>query len=355
LDNILTEVLSDGDAQLQGNKSMPAFYVILNGITEVLIARHECRRFVELSSDHTNPVGQTLEEWLDTAYARMAKCSSEDSLEWRMLYTDISFAMAIASCRADPVTTILAEDAVCHLDKAIILAGAPGEGRHELILELISAIQAQYLPTNGLAGYGNLLSSHSRLDVLACTTAQAHITRLDHTPSFISFVSELSRHPFVLSGFAKDYPALTDRPWSSAAYLRSVAGPGRQIPVEVGIDYRTDDWTQKLMSWDAFLSHLSTPETNGEVLYLAQHDLFKQFPVLANDISVPDYAYASLPANSDYPNYQPPRNDEQLVMNVWLGPRGAISPAHTDPFHNFYSTCEYFFPRYLSINPPQRK
>lgn len=121
--------------------------------------------------------------------------------------------------------------------------------------------------------------------------------------------------------------------WASTGYLRSIAGPGRLVPIEVGSDYRNDDWTQKMMVWDDFLTVLDSQEcvhqNKPDVLYLAQHDLMKQFPALRADIVVPDYIYAALECPADFPGYMPPGNDDQLVINAWLGPGGTVSPAHT--------------------------
>lgn len=111
------------------------------------------------------------------------------------------------------------------------------------------------------------------------------------------------------------------------------------------------------MPWEEFLrrigmeSKMDLPidiiERNGygtedchvpeEVLYLAQHTLLTQFPALRSDIMVPDYAYASLPSPSTFSAYRPPGNDEQLVINAWLGPKGTVSPAHT--VIGFHAPC----------------
>lgn len=108
------------------------------------------------------------------------------------------------------------------------------------------------------------------------------------------------------------------------------------MPVEVGSDYRRDDWTQQLMDWEDFLLALQSngnekdeADKGRRSLYLAQHSLFNQFPRLRADFELPPYVYAAPPAPPDYEGYEPPGNDEQLVANAWIGPRGTISPAHT--------------------------
>jgi lysine-specific demethylase 8 len=152
---------------------------------------------------------------------------------------------------------------------------------------------------------------------------------------------------------------MQEHPWASTDYLRFVAGPGRIVPIEIGSDYRNDDWTQTLMDWDDFLTALDSQglehQNKHDVLYLAQHNLLKQFLALRTDVIVPDYIYASVSPPVDFPGYEPPANDEQLVINAWLGPGGTVSPAHTvcsitkilnaevltvysaqDPYFNFY-------------------
>lgn len=156
--------------------------------------------------------------------------------------------------------------------------------------------------------------------------ARQPVPRFDAPPSLASFQRSFASRPFIVPGHASDWPALNEHPWNSTHYLRTVSGPGRVVPVEVGSDYRTDDWSQKIMRWDDFLTSLNQP--SSEVLYLAQHNLFLQFPNMREDMIVPDYVYSCPDSSESFPDYKPPTNDEQLILNVWLGPKGTISPAH---------------------------
>ncbi|KIL69641.1 hypothetical protein M378DRAFT_68924 [Amanita muscaria Koide BX008] len=261
----------------------------------------------------------------------MASASSPAALyQWRCLHTDSSIIRSIMSLnKAAPL------EAVSSLDTAIIISGATGINRLQLVQDLIQEIQNRYIPRPQFSGQFNY-PIRGAIPVVQPESAALSISRLDSPPSLLTFQSRYYQEPFIVPGYAKDWPAMQEHPWRSAAYLRSISGAGRVVPVEIGEDYRSDDWSQKLVSWDDFLSTLDfvdQPCSNGtKTMYLAQHNIFMQFPVLHADIMVPDYVYADL-SNS---NHVAPENDEGLVTNAWLGPRGTISPAHTDPYYNMY-------------------
>lgn len=217
-------------------------------------------------------------------------------------------------------------EAISTLDHAIIIAGAPG--RLDIVLHIIREIQSNLLHESLLKTV-NLSVRPSDHAPKAMVDTVPSIS----PPSFLSFQSKFSKSPFVLRNYAHDWPAMQGRPWRSVAYLRSVAGPGRVVPVEIGHDYRSETWKQKIMPWDDFLSTLDfedqpVSDPAGDMLYLAQHDLTAQFPSLRDDINVPDYVYASL-TSSEYLKYRQPLNDDNILFNTWLGPEGTMSPAHT--------------------------
>ncbi|KAI0831717.1 Clavaminate synthase-like protein [Trametes gibbosa] len=277
------------------------------------------------------------------AHSAMASSLPQETSEWRCIYTDgcilLAYVDVLDFWRSGNAAYVFA--AIAHLDHAIVIAGAAGDGRLDLIIDLIEAIQSECLHFTA-ADY----APHSAASPLheprtvrqSFPTAGKKVSFLDDPPSLATFASRLSREPFVLSGYLEDWPALNDHPWRSLDYLRSVAGPGRVVPVEVGSDYRNDDWSQRMMSWDDFLDSLGAtpPNEPRQMLYLAQHNLFKQFPALQRDIILPDYAYSAMNPPDNYSQYAPPRNEEQMVLNAWLGATGTFSPAHTDPFFNLY-------------------
>jgi lysine-specific demethylase 8 len=249
------------------------------------------------------------------------------------LYTDAAILKSLAD-----VSATTAIQSLGTLDRAIIVCGIAG-GRLDMILSLISAIQRHYFSTPSPTFTVKVVSQPFRKE-LRLLSSHHKIVCLSESPSVMTFQSNLANGPFIIRGYAQDWPAMREHPWRSAAYLRFISGPGRIVPVEVGKDYRADGWTQKLMPWDDFLSTLDLIDQNSpqstECYYLAQHNLFMQFPALRDDIIIPDYVYSSL-TSRDFPMYRPPGNDEQLVLNTWVGPGGTVSPAHTVGFGFSYS------------------
>ncbi|KAF8628439.1 hypothetical protein AX15_003955 [Amanita polypyramis BW_CC] len=258
------------------------------------------------------------------AHTTMSSAPSQAALyQWRRLHTDACIINAILLL-GNPTPL----EAVASLDTAIIISGATGKDRLHIIHSLIKDIQIRHAPSPLFTNWSNY-PVKSVTDVDRLESAAHCILQLENYPSLLAFQKTYFKSPFVLRGYAKEWPAVQEHPWRSANYLRSIAGAGRIVPVEIGGDYRLGDWSQKIVRWDEFLSTLDFVDqpcpNNTEVMYLAQHNLFMQFPALWADIMIPDYVYADLNA----PDYTPPANDERLVINIWVGPRGTLSPAHT--------------------------
>ena len=275
-----------------------------------------------------------LDNFVNEAYTQLSSLGVP-SLCWSRLFTDACIWRTLADILLnDDVRGDAASTCVARLDRAIIVAGPSGHGRLELIHDLIYLIQTDFLDFRSSLDRSfrsPRLINLTIPNIILPKTSVKPIPRLDTPPSFASFVSKYSKAPFIIPGYTKDWPAVNEHPWLSQDYLRAVTGPGRVVPVEVGVDYRRDDWTQAMMSWDDFLSAIFSPDDpkhKKPVLYLAQHNLFRQFPALRNDMIVPDYVYAELPPTEDYPAYRQPGNEDNLVVNAWFGPKGTVSPAH---------------------------
>jgi len=163
----------------------------------------------------------------------------------------------------------------------------------------------------------------------------------------------MGKVPVVIRQALEDWPALNR--WPNTQYLLSVAGL-RTIPVEIGKHYLASEWRQKLMLFSEFLQlmfcdkndkNVESNNSNEEQVwthYLAQHDLLRQIPALAKDISTPEYCVAL--------------SSRIQSINCWFGPAGTITPLHTDRYHNFL--CQvvgrkyvrlYFHDQKLSLYP----
>lgn len=264
------------------------------------------------------------------------------------------------------------ETSVGRLDRVLIIAGAPG--RVDLVLALIEHVQETHLPrTPPAPGPKTEATSSPRRAKRArhdgppaSPLAPNEIPRLATAPSLSAYLKLWLDQPFILPGHLVEagWPALVDpsRRWKDGHYLLRAGGRGRVVPVEIdaaqqdgegcggGGGYTDAGWGQALLPWDEFLARagflrrvddeegLAKAPTAPErpPLYLAQHDLFFQFPGLARDILTPDYVYASPPIAPDA-TYQPPATESGVLTNVWVGDAGRGSPAHTDPFYNCYA------------------
>lgn len=270
-----------------------------------------------------------------------------------------------SSCpKIDPKREEWLLDGIKQLDLAIIVAGVPGRGRRRAVLALIEVLQS-------LLGESQDKSSSKKHKIEQVNGGseqhkppelRAHlpVPELPEPPSLESFLLRHHQAPFVLRNFAADWPALqpcSSSPgrsrWASSDYMLQVAGGrGRIVPCEVGGQYTDEGWGQQMLPWEMFLTRIgwdeqSSPATKDQpMLYLAQHTLFQQFPELEQDIIPPDYVYPSLPAPKHMPEYTAPTKtiddddetsvEETVVNYIWLGPKGTVSPAHTDPYFNCY-------------------
>jgi hypothetical protein len=257
----------------------------------------------------------SMDAFLHTAHAGMPAA--------RMTYIDACVLTALARASSG-LHADVARECISTLDHAVIIAGAATDDArrdyvvHDVIRQLQSVLS--WRPPSSavfVADSAPVSRPLSRNGIPALATL----------PSILTAPEQWSRAPFVVPGHARHWPAMHH--WASLAYLFSVTGPGRIVPVEVGDDYRSDDWSQKLISWEDFLSSLDPSPISAhrqhQTIYLAQHSLLTQFPQLRQDIILPDIVYASLDS-PDSPAYVPPSD---VILNAWLGPKGTISPAHT--------------------------
>lgn len=151
--------------------------------------------------------------------------------------------------------------------------------------------------------------------------------------------SPTAHTPLIIENAIQHWPALSERPWNNPAYLlKRTLGGRRLVPIETGRSYTDSGWGQKISTFKDFMK---TYMLNNEIVspsqqhtgYLAQHDLFAQIPSLRADISIPDFCYCD-PAPNPPPHVKETPKLEDPLLNAWFGPKGTISPLHTDPYHN---------------------
>lgn len=296
---------------------------------------------------------------------------SEVPDHWRRLYMDATLLHVVSILLNDtPLKEADLLELVRLLDMANIVTAYFQKGREEVLFSLLTLVQSELpLPNNEhppeppfkkRRKHGKspvepsplpspLLSSKPTL-LLGIKTIKTYTQ--DEAPDMTDLSSRTQ--PFIVKGGISDWPAVssTGTRWSDPAYLLKIAGRGRIVPVEIGSSYTAEGWSQQMLSFEDFLikikwddaigsaesdNHgLPNGDTQEPILYLAQHDLFQQFPELAADIIVPDYVFADPGPPEYFPDYQPPNVASGYTKNAWMGPKNTYSPAHTDPYYNCY-------------------
>lgn len=275
-------------------------------------------------------------------------------------------------------------------DSAIIFAGAPL--RRGLIDELLGTLTKQLQASEGAtspdesytsspankrrrlnSGGASKRSGAKDLSFFLSTTPSQPLPCLDSSrsivrlkaPSLSAFGKHLNhvRTPLVITGSIHHWPAVDD--WKDPQHwLNNTHGGRRLVPVELGRSYTDEGWGQKIMPFGDYLrkhvlrtedsdchsnkennggninnAHLSDASGTSEAAqplkgYLAQHDLLGQIPALRNDITIPDYCYLEPPRANTSDDNDDDDHSAEPQLNIWLGPGGTISPAHTDPHEN---------------------
>ncbi|KAB8349667.1 hypothetical protein FH972_023685 [Carpinus fangiana] len=216
---------------------------------------------------------------------------------------------------------------------------------------------------------------------ISCDDAMAkhmpHVVPSVCAPSLSMFAQHLavtSPSPIIIQNALDYWPAMSR--WQDPRYwLFRTHGGRRRVPVEWGRSYVDQGWGQSIVPFGEFLhSELlnpaedqdkdgvtSTPDLSSETTggrrvrqgYLAQHDLLSQIPALRKDIAIPDYCYCSAnAAEDDEDDEEGDAEVKEPLLNIWLGPAGTVSPAHTDPHHNLLA--QVFGSKYVRLFSPEQ-
>lgn len=142
-----------------------------------------------------------------------------------------------------------------------------------------------------------------------------------------------NQKPILIKNSMDHWPALEK--WKDMDYLIAKAG-SRTVPIELGSQYTSENWSQNLIKFEDFVRNyvLKNIKDSEDVAYLAQHDLFDQIPELKNDICQPEYIL-----------------DKSPRIKAWFGPKGTVSPLHTDPTHNLL--CQILGSKKIILASPE--
>ncbi|KAG0372441.1 hypothetical protein BGX24_000248 [Mortierella sp. AD032] len=287
----------------------------------------------------------------DKETANIASQQEQGKLEMTKMLEEESLKLAIAVC-----------------DNVLVMAGASGSGRRDFVFEMInyfetvieagqeltedvtthsapSAKRQKTSTTPTLTGAENVKLGEEPLQgpipEVRYPIARVHLPTMEEFQQHVNGGGEEGTPggPIVITGGIDHWPA-KDR-WTDLDLICRTAGPDRLVPIEIGSQYTDEEWTQKLVTMREFIQTYILRQNNAmtndeskdgkavmEVGYLAQHDLFAQIPRLRRDIDIPDYCMIG---PDDQEGYNPP---DDVLLNAWFGPRGTVSPMHTDPYHN---------------------
>ena len=139
--------------------------------------------------------------------------------------------------------------------------------------------------------------------------------------------------PVKIKKSIEHWPAIEDQKWNFE-HFKTVYG-SRTVPIELGKRYTDDSWTQNLMTIEEFVENYigSSSKSNITKAYLAQHELFGQIPELKDDFDIPLYCFTSDDDTTDESSESNWSHsyEEDIAINIWLGPSETVSPLHTDP------------------------
>ena len=301
----------------------------------------------------------------DVPYKEVRTC-------WRRLYADVALWRVLR--KTEEKNRDWLDEVVKLLDMALILTAAPL--REELVELWFTALEeelAVYEPRDAASGSeerpakrlktgdSNLIPTVFPTNIPATTlNLRLPVPRSDNLSisAFQKMLSNPSTHsPLIIKNAIQHWPALAERPWNSPEYLlQRTLGGRRLVPIETGRSYTDTGWGQRITTFADFMTthmlhNTTTSSSQAQTGYLAQHDLFAQIPSLRADISIPDYCFCD-PAPNPLPHVKEVAKLEDPLLNAWFGPKGTISPLHTDPYHNVLAQVMGF--KYVRLYAPDQ-
>ncbi|KAL5034465.1 hypothetical protein BDV3_004038 [Batrachochytrium dendrobatidis] len=189
---------------------------------------------------------------------------------------------------------------------------------------------------------------------------EIHSTPLSMSEFNLHLTREILPTPIIICNVLDGCPCLSTRPWKDVAYILSVMGADRLVPVEIGSHYTDESWTQRIITAGEFFQYVVDTERQSdvdarpdEIMYLAQHDLFDRVSELASDLAIPDYCIMAPSVHSRtrwMSTLDSSMDEPQICVNVWIGPAGTHSPLHTDPYDNLFTQIVGY--KYIRLYAP---
>jgi len=266
---------------------------------------------------------------------------------WRDLYGLITVARVLEVAKLAEVSSVKEDivlDVIRLCDMGIMLGGPVMGGVLEELAEVLTKSLVNHIdtpednyPLKKLKLFSFTPSPDISYHSLKLKSSLLPIPFLV-APSIPTFITQckLPRTATILQDCMDDWPCMGGSSRWSCDRLVQLAGP-RTVPVELGRKYTDNSWTQQLLTVEQFVSRYMKG-TSTQIGYLAQHQLLDQVPALGQDIVTPDYCYTG-------------EGEGEPDVNVWIGPGGTVSPAHTDKKHNVL--CQVVGSKYVAIFYPE--
>ncbi|KAJ2081897.1 hypothetical protein H4R24_001993 [Coemansia sp. RSA 988] len=275
-----------------------------------------------------------------------SRSAAENNAEphWARMLIDTALLQALEYFTRDmdgQVTLVVLNN----LDRALIIGAASGE-QLKWIQRVVKDIEgtSTWLQTQIVIGEEKQKFNDPNQDYVANVTfpdmsfplKRYSVDEVDMF-RFQQMISDSERScPFIIEGATSFWPALSRHKWSNLSYMRRAVGHHRLVPIEQGKKYTDEQWSQKLVSFGEFLDNISNSSGSDKPCdYLAQHNLLKQAPALKRDFILPDYTQVETGRRAVSVDVDD--NVDGVVVNIWIGPSGTISPLHYDNFDNLFA------------------